>query len=166
MCVSPPTAAAGVPSWECDEGWRPLATLQQSQSVDDDDDEHGGVEEDQHDDDVPLATITAGWVELEANIVFSSFANSVFQSFANIVFSSFVIKRIKRFAADIKFLSSCFLLCWPTLNCANKRSLKIKLPWFCWQDWWNTKWNKLASLVDAIAISNLKLWIFDWLTDW
>ena len=55
MCVSPPAAA--VPS---DEGWRPLATLQQSQSVDDDDDEHGGVEEDQHDDDVPLATITAG----------------------------------------------------------------------------------------------------------
>ena len=58
------------------------------------------------------------WAELEANIVFSSFANSVFQSFANIVFSSFLIKRIKRFAADIKFLCSCFLFCWPTLSCA------------------------------------------------
>ena len=98
MCVSPAgaaAAAAAVPS-KCDEGWRPLATLHQSQSVqhDDDDDEYGGVEdgdgeEDDHhdlDDDVVLATIT-----VEANIVFSSFANSVFQSF--------VIKRIKRFAA-------------------------------------------------------------------
>ena len=70
-------AAAAVPS-ECDEGWRPLATLHQSQSVhhddddddydddddvdDDDDDEYRGVEEDQHDldDDVVLATITLG----------------------------------------------------------------------------------------------------------
>ena len=42
------------------------------------------------------------WAELE--FVFSSFANSVFQSFVE--FS----KRIKRFAADIKFLCSSFLL--------------------------------------------------------
>ena len=76
MCVSPPpAAAAAVPS---NEGWRPLATLHQSQSVhheddlhdddlhdddlhDDDqhdDDQHGGVEEDQHDldDDVALGS--------------------------------------------------------------------------------------------------------------
>ena len=73
MCVSPAgaaAAAAAVPS-ECDEGWRPLATLHQSQSVhhDDDDDEYrgvdGGEEEDKRDDDVVLVTIT-----VEANIVF------------------------------------------------------------------------------------------------
>ena len=39
MCVSTPAAAA-LPS---DEGWRPLATLHQSQSVHHDD-QHGGVE--------------------------------------------------------------------------------------------------------------------------
>ena len=71
MCVSPlgAAAAAAVPS-ECDEGWRPLATLHQSQSVhhdyddddDYDDDEEEEEEEDQHDldDDVVLATITLG----------------------------------------------------------------------------------------------------------
>ena len=69
MCVSPraAAAAAGVPS-KCDEGWRPLPTLHQSQSVDDDDDEHGGVEggdvEEEEaydlDGDVALATITVG----------------------------------------------------------------------------------------------------------
>ena len=67
MCVSPrAAAAAGVPS-KCDEGWRPLPTLHQSQLVDDDDEhrgvEGGDVEEEEAydlDGDVALATITVG----------------------------------------------------------------------------------------------------------